>query len=86
MALDLNLVIGVGGDSSIDVVKVASVLASYEGDILDHVAPSTGERKPVPGSGIPIVCIPTIAGTGSETSPVSVISLPDRRLKVGISD
>lgn len=80
-----DVLIGIGGGSSIDVTKTASVVAEYGGDILDYVAQPTGDGKPVPGAGLPVVAIPTTAGTGSETSPVSVISLPDRRLKVGIS-
>jgi alcohol dehydrogenase class IV len=82
---DPDVVVGVGGGSSIDVAKTTSVVAEYGGDILDYVAPPTGDGKPVPGGGIPVVGVPTTSGTGSETSPVSVISLPDRRLKVGIS-
>lgn len=82
---DPDILIGIGGGSSIDVTKTTSVVAEYGGDILDYVAPPTGGGKPVPGPGLPVVGIPTTAGTGSETSPVSVISLPDERLKVGIS-
>lgn len=80
-----DIVIGVGGGSSIDVAKTTSIVYKHGGDIMDYVAPPTGEGKPVPGEGLPTVAVPTTAGTGSETSPVSVISLPDRRLKVGIS-
>jgi alcohol dehydrogenase class IV len=80
-----DIVIGVGGGSSIDVAKTTSIVYEHGGDIMDYVAPPTGEGKPVPGEGLPTVAVPTTAGTGSETSPVSVISLPDRRLKVGIS-
>jgi alcohol dehydrogenase class IV len=80
-----DIVVGVGGGSSIDVAKTTSIVYEHGGDIMDYVAPPTGEGKPVPGEGLPTVAVPTTAGTGSETSPVSVISLPDRRLKVGIS-
>lgn len=83
--LDPDLIVGIGGGSSIDVAKTASIVAAYGGDILEYVAPPTGEGRPVPGGGIPVVAVPTTSGTGSETSPVSVISLPDRNLKVGIS-
>lgn len=83
--VDPDVVIGVGGGSSIDVAKTTSIVFEHGGEIMDYVAPPTGEGKPVPGEGLPTVAIPTTAGTGSETSPVSVISLPDRRLKVGIS-
>ena len=80
-----DLVVGVGGGSAMDVAKTTSIVAAHGGDVLDYVAPPTGEGRPVPGRGIPCVAIATTAGTGSETSPVSVISLPDEHLKVGIS-
>lgn len=82
---DPDVVVGVGGGSSLDVAKTTGVVHEHGGDILDYVAPPTGEGKPVPGPGVPTIAVPTTSGTGSETSPVSVISLPDRKLKVGIS-
>lgn len=80
-----DAVVGVGGGSSIDVAKTTGALAPYGGEIIDYVAEPTGNGEPVPGPGLPTVAIPTTAGTGSETTPVTVISLPDRDLKVGIS-
>lgn len=84
-AVDPDLVIGVGGGSAMDVAKTTSVVAEHGGDVLDYVAAPTGEGESVPGPGIPTVAVPTTAGTGAETSPVTVISLPDEDLKVGIS-
>ncbi|QHS16693.1 iron-containing alcohol dehydrogenase [haloarchaeon 3A1-DGR] len=84
-AADPDVVVGVGGGSSMDVAKTTGVVHEHGGEILDYVAPPTGDGRPVPGPGVPTVCLPTTAGTGSETSPVTVISLPDEDLKVGIS-
>lgn len=83
--VDPDVVVGLGGGSSMDVAKVVSAVHAHGGDILDYVAPPTGAGESIPGPGVPLVCIPTTAGTGSETSPVAVLSLPDRNLKVGIS-
>lgn len=83
--VDPDVIIGVGGGSSLDVAKVTGIVAAHGGDILDYVAPPTGQGRSVPGPGIPTIAIPTTAGTGSETTPVAVLSLPDRDLKVGIS-
>ncbi|MDR9429411.1 MAG: hydroxyacid-oxoacid transhydrogenase [Natronomonas sp.] len=83
--VDPDLIVGVGGGSSIDVAKTTSVVAEHGGDILEYVAPPIGGGKPVPGRSIPSIAVPTTSGTGSETSPVTVLSLPERDLKVGIS-
>jgi alcohol dehydrogenase class IV len=83
--VDPDCIVGLGGGSSMDVAKTTSIVHAHGGDVLDYVAEPTGEGRPVPGPGVPTVCLPTTAGTGSETSPVSVISLPDEDLKVGIS-
>lgn len=80
-----DLIVGVGGGSPMDVAKTTSVVTEHGGDVLDYVAEPTGEGTPVPGPGIPTVCVPTTSGTGAETSPVTVISLPAEDLKVGIS-
>ncbi|MFC7157857.1 hydroxyacid-oxoacid transhydrogenase [Halomarina halobia] len=80
-----DVVVGVGGGSAMDVAKTTGALLEVDEDPLAFVAPPTGEGKPVPRSGRPVVCLPTTAGTGAETSPVTVISLPDRETKVGIS-
>lgn len=83
--IDPDIVVGVGGGSTLDVTKTTSILYEHGGRVMDYVAPPTGEGKDVPGPGLPAIGLPTTAGTGSETTPVSVISLPDRNMKVGIS-
>ncbi|MFB6105906.1 MAG: hydroxyacid-oxoacid transhydrogenase [Halobacteriaceae archaeon] len=82
---DPDVIVGLGGGSSMDVAKVISAVHAHGGDILDYVAEPTGAGEPIPGEGVPTVCVPTTAGTGSETSPVAVVSLPEQNLKVGIS-
>lgn len=80
-----DALVALGGGSAIDVTKTTSVLFGVDGEILDYVAPPTGEGKSITEKAVPTVAIPTTSGTGSETSPVSVISLPEQDLKVGIS-
>ena len=82
---DPDAVAGVGGGSAMDVAKVAGALAPHDGDVLDYAAEPTGGGTPVPGPGLPTTAVPTTSGTGSETTPVAVVSLPDRELKVGLS-
>ncbi|RAZ72860.1 iron-containing alcohol dehydrogenase [Mesorhizobium atlanticum] len=75
-----DMVIGVGGGSCLDMAKCAGLLISHGGKLQDYY----GEFK-VPGPALPLIAVPTTAGTGSEVTPVAVISDPERTLKVGIS-
>lgn len=81
-----DVIIAVGGGSSIDVAKTTSTILDEEGKVMDYVAPPTGGGHDITGPGVPVIAIPTTAGTGSESSPVSVISVPDKQIKVGISN
>lgn len=80
-----DIVVGVGGGSAMDAAKTTGALFEMDDDPLAYVAPPTGDGEAVPTSGRPTVCVPTTAGTGAETSPVTVISLPEQDTKVGIS-
>lgn len=75
-----DLVIGIGGGSCLDMAKCAALLLIHGGRLPDYY----GEHK-IPGPVLPLIAVPTTAGTGSEATPVAVISDPDRTLKVGIS-
>ena len=75
-----DVLIGIGGGSTIDLAKIVSVLIGEERDLSEFY----GENI-VPRSHVPIVAVPTTAGTGSEVTPVAVVSEPDRELKVGVS-
>ncbi|HSI19907.1 MAG TPA: iron-containing alcohol dehydrogenase [Sphingomonas sp.] len=75
-----DLVIGIGGGSCLDMAKCAALLLTHGGRLSDYY----GEFR-IPGRVLPIIAVPTTAGTGSEATPVAVISDPDRTLKVGIS-
>jgi alcohol dehydrogenase class IV len=74
-----DLVVGVGGGSSMDTAKGLSVLFAHGGKGQDYV----GINK-VPGPGIPIATVPTTAGTGSEVTKAAVFDDPDKRSKFGI--
>ena len=75
-----DIVVGVGGGSSLDIAKVAAICGS-------------GERRSVrelfgvdvvPGPGLPCVLVPTTAGTGSEVTPIAILSDEEAQLKKGI--
>ena len=64
-----DLVIGVGGGSSLDVAKGASLMVTNPGTILDYAG-----MEMVPKPGLPKILIPTTAGTGSEVTRVFVLT------------
>ncbi|NHC12839.1 iron-containing alcohol dehydrogenase [Motilibacter deserti] len=75
-----DVVVGVGGGSCIDMAKAVAILLAHGGRPQDYY----GEFR-VPGPTVPLVAVPTTAGTGSEVTPVAVLSDPARTSKVGIS-
>lgn len=75
-----DLVIGIGGGSCLDMAKCVALLLTHGGRLQDYYGEHT-----VPGPIIPLIAIPTTAGTGSEVTPVAVLSDAERSLKVGIS-
>ncbi|MBX6748492.1 MAG: iron-containing alcohol dehydrogenase [Micromonosporaceae bacterium] len=79
-AFDPEVVVGLGGGSSMDFAKALAVLLAHGGSLRDYY----GELK-VPGPTVPVVAVPTTAGTGSEVTPVAVVTDPEQVLKVGLS-
>lgn len=75
-----EVIVAIGGGSALDAAKLIALLAVHKGPLSRYY----GENL-VPGPVVPIVAVPTTAGTGSEVTPVAVVSDPDRELKVGIS-
>ncbi|MCV3738688.1 iron-containing alcohol dehydrogenase [Rhizobium sp. TRM96647] len=75
-----DLVIGIGGGSCLDMAKCVALLLTHGGRPQDYYGEHT-----VPGPVMPLIAIPTTAGTGSEVTPVAVLSDAERSLKVGIS-
>jgi alcohol dehydrogenase class IV len=74
-----DTIIGLGGGSNMDAAKLAAVVLGHGGDVRDYV----GENK-VPGPIMPLVCVPTTAGTGSEVSQAAVFTNTDINLKVSV--
>jgi alcohol dehydrogenase len=75
-----EMVVGIGGGSCMDAAKVIALILTHGGEPTDYY----GEFK-VPGPVLPVIALPTTAGTGSEVTPVVVIADPARSVKVGIA-
>ena len=77
-----DFVVGLGGGSSIDSAKAIAIMACNEGDLWDYVEGGSGKGRSYTKV-LPIVAIPTTAGTGTEADPWSVITNEDLQEKIG---
>ncbi len=74
-----DFIVAFGGGSPLDVAKAVAVLATYGGNIVDY----EGAGK-VMGPVVPMIAIPTTAGTGSEVTAFSVITDHSRNYKLTV--
>jgi alcohol dehydrogenase class IV len=74
-----DAVLGLGGGSNMDLAKITAVVLTHGGKPLDY----SGDEK-IPGPVMPLLCLPTTAGTGSEVSAAAVLTDTEQQIKVGI--
>lgn len=67
-------VIGVGGGSAVDMAKLAAALAVNTGEITDYIGITSFKTRP-----LPLIAVPTTAGTGAEATAVSMLSIEDKK-------
>lgn len=72
-------VIGLGGGSSLDIAKLVAAMAVNPGHISDYFGVEL-LAKP----GLPLIAVPTTAGTGSEVTPIAILSDETEHLKKGV--
>ncbi len=72
-----DVIIGLGGGSNMDLAKVAAAALSHGGSPRDYFG---WDR--VPGPVVPLICVPTTAGTGSEVSHAAVLTDSENAIKV----
>ena len=74
-----DMIVACGGGSVMDAAKLASVLVTNEYGVKELLDTPGRARKCVP-----IILIPTTAGTGAEVTPNAIVAVPEKELKVGI--
>ena len=72
-------VLGLGGGSNMDLAKIVAAVLAHGGGPRDYV----GEYR-VPGPVLPLICMPTTSGTGSEVTAASVLTDTANQIKVGV--
>ena len=72
-----DAVLGLGGGSNMDAAKLVALVLAHGKDATDY----TGDCR-VPGPIVPLICVPTTAGTGSEVSAAAVFTDTEKQMKV----
>jgi alcohol dehydrogenase class IV len=70
---DVDVVLGVGGGAVMDTAKAIAGLLKSGTELMDHLE-GVGRGLPYPGPAVPVVAVPTTAGTGSEATRNAVIT------------
>lgn len=78
-----DVVVAVGGGSVIDAGKALAALAGNPGDLFDYLE-VVGRGMPLPRSPLPMIALPTTAGTGAEATANAVLLSPAHGVKVSL--
>jgi alcohol dehydrogenase len=74
-----QMLVGIGGGSPMDITKTSAVMLTNKGPIGAYFGINL-----IPKPGLPTILIPTTAGTGSEVTPIAILSDEGEKLKKGI--
>jgi alcohol dehydrogenase len=80
-SVNADVVIAFGGGSPTDAAKAMAMLQENQGSILDYMR----GRRQIAKAGLPLICIPTTAGSGSEVTAAAVVTDRESKEKIGIS-
>jgi alcohol dehydrogenase class IV len=78
-----DVVVGLGGGAVLDAAKIIAALVTNGGDPLDY-AEVVGAGRPLSVPCLPLVAVPTTAGTGSEVTANGVVTSTEHRVKVSL--
>jgi len=79
----IDAVVGIGGGSALDAAKAIAALATNPGEPIDYLE-VVGGGQPLTAVPLPLIAIPTTAGTGSEVTRNAVLTVPDRHVKASL--
>jgi len=79
-----DFIVALGGGSIMDAAKAIAMMAINDGDLWDYVNGGTGKGLTIPNKALPVVCITTTAGTGSEADQWGVVSNEEMNEKIGV--
>lgn len=78
-----DFVVALGGGSVMDAAKAIASIAVNDGDIWDYINGGTGGGKTLANKALPLICVTTTAGTGSEADQWGVITNDATNEKIG---
>lgn len=78
-----DLVVAFGGGSVIDAAKAIAGIAAQPGELLDYLE-VVGRGQPLANPSLPVIAIPTTAGTGAEVTRNAVLASPEHRVKASV--
>lgn len=79
----IEAVVAFGGGSALDAGKAIAALVPQPGDAMEYLE-VVGEGRPLSVRALPVVALPTTAGTGSEATRNAVLGVPERSVKVSL--
>jgi alcohol dehydrogenase class IV len=80
---DVDVIVGLGGGSALDTAKAIAALTPNPGDVVDYLE-VVGRGQALECAPLPVIAIPTTAGTGSEVTRNAVLGSPEHRVKVSL--
>ncbi|MGA2631260.1 MAG: iron-containing alcohol dehydrogenase, partial [Terriglobia bacterium] len=78
-----DLVIALGGGSTLDAGKAIAALLTNRGELMDYLE-VIGKAQPLTEPSAPFIAVPTTAGTGTEVTRNAVLASPEHRVKVSV--
>ncbi|MDO5503064.1 MAG: hydroxyacid-oxoacid transhydrogenase [Actinomycetia bacterium] len=80
-----DLILAIGGGSSIDTAKAVNLLTTNPGSLMDYLNAPVGQGRAPSEPLLPLIAVPTTTGTGAESTTVCVLDVLSLNVKTGIS-